>query len=522
METTHVGQLAERMDQERQKASALALHGAPEKAASSFRSILERLRAAHAMGGLDTNTLRLQRAQCYRELGHIEVDRGDGIAAEALFRKSAALFGTLGQDAAQAEVQKALGKLASDNNRPDMAQRWFEAASKSFQLAGKPAQAGLMRLQVLQARCLLQGRKSSPQPHETGQRVSIPSPSPSPALEAVRESMILSIHAVEKHGEHTQRVHAQALAEHICRLVGDGEAMVWHMAQRLHLLEAENRMLRTDLQQAGKAAAQHATDSPDAEAATKPDQDGAAAAADHEAMRTFIHKAAHDMKEPLRMISGFGGLIQRRYAEALQEDGMEYLGVVLDAGKRMQELLDKLLVHARIGVEAPGESRVALSEVLDLLVQQQGQAWADRGADIQCAVQGQWPGDPFHWQTALQELIDNALRFNQSEKPLVKVEGLNEGQDLVLRVTDNGIGIESRFQKDVFKLFRRLHSRAEYRGSGIGLAIVERIASTYGGSCSCSTQPEGGTCFELRIPKPEPRLETGRRQTGERDLPPAA
>jgi signal transduction histidine kinase len=478
--------------------------GALADARGRLMQWLDQLRDAHQSGGLDAHTLRLQRAHCYLDLGMLETQQGDGIAAEALLRKAAALFGTLGQDGPQAEAQKALGQLAAGSDRLPMAQRWFDAACKSFQQAKRPAEAGLMRLQALHMHGLSQTRKAAVAAVD--------------ALQApVREAMILAIHAVEKQGSPDQRIHAQALAEHICRLIGDGEAMVWHMAQRLQLLEAENQTLREQRNEALEAqkSAPSIAASP-APAAPGPERE-------QDAMRSFIHKAAHDMKEPLRMIAGFGGLIQRRYAEALGQDGQEYLDTVLDAGKRMQELLEKLLLHASIGTEEAASGSIALSEVLNSLLQEKQSEWTAKGAEIQCSIQGQWPGSAAHWQAALQELIDNALRFNQSDHARVRIEGRTEGSECVLRISDNGIGIEPQYREAVFDLFRRLHARSEYRGSGIGLAIVSRVVERYGGHCRCTEAPGGGSCFELRIPRAVERLNGEQQpQQGPGPLPPAA
>lgn len=537
METIQLGQVVSGLETERKEASALVLHGDLEGASRRISGILERLRTAHNMGGLDAATLRMHRAHCYREQGNIENKRGNGIAAEALFRKASALFGMLGQDGYQAEVQRALAHLAAENNRLAMAQRWYEAAGKSFQQAGKPAQAGLMRLQVLHNRCLLHAQKdglrsAAATEIQTGLHPQNASAEALAAMDAVREAMILSIHAVEKHGRYEQRIHAQALAEHICRLTGDGEAVVWHMAQRLHLLELENGALRSAVAMAeAEQSASIDADAPQLAAgidasASQAGQTAAtpqdSASPEREAMRSFIHKAAHDMKEPLRMIAGFGGLMQRRYATALEDDGMEYLETVLDAGKRMQELLDKLLVHAQIGTDDAGSGQVPLSDIVNGILEENRQNWTVKGLAVDCQIQGHWPGAADHWKAAMEELIDNAIRFNASDAPSICVKGYREKGSLVVSVSDNGIGIEPKFQKEVFQLFRRLHSRSEYRGSGIGLAIVARVAELYGGDCRCSTLPEGGTCIELRIPAQTAALPGTAQDRRGQDATPAA
>lgn len=224
-------------------------------------------------------------------------------------------------------------------------------------------------------------------------------------------------------------------------------------------------------------------------------------------LEQFAYVASHDLQEPLRKVASFCQLIEKRYADKLDERGVEYIAFAVDGAKRMQILINDLLTFSRVGRLNPLRDEVDLGETLDEAIENLDTAIAESGAEI---VREGEPlprihGDPTLLAMVWQNLIGNAVKFKrEGVAPRIVVDcgkSPTEGGELwTLTVSDNGIGIPEEFSDKVFVIFQRLHGRDVYTGTGIGLALCKKIIEHHGGSIWIDNSFTGGTRFRFTIP----------------------
>jgi PAS domain S-box-containing protein len=228
-------------------------------------------------------------------------------------------------------------------------------------------------------------------------------------------------------------------------------------------------------------------------------------------LQEFATVASHDLQEPLRKIQAFGDLLKEECGPALNADGREYLGLMQDAARRMQSLIQALLSLSRVTTRGqpfvPVDlSAIAREAVMDLemrLRQTGGRVEIDSLPDIEA--------DPMQMRQLFQNLIGNALKFHRAEEPpVVRVSGQlvdepNAGPDGAvsfgqIRVEDNGIGFDEKYLDRIFAPFQRLHTSADYEGTGMGLAICRRIVERHAGRITAGSMLGRGSCFVLDLP----------------------
>ena len=224
-------------------------------------------------------------------------------------------------------------------------------------------------------------------------------------------------------------------------------------------------------------------------------------------LEQFAYVASHDLQEPLRKVASFCQLIEKRYADKLDERGVEYIAFAVDGAKRMQILINDLLTFSRVGRLNPLRDEVDLGETLDEAISNLDTAIVESGAEI--VRQGEplprIHGDPTLLAMVWQNLIGNAVKFQrEGVAPRIVVDceksPLEGGGLWTLTVTDNGIGIPEEFSDKVFVIFQRLHGRDVYTGTGIGLALCKKIIEHHGGSIWIDNSFTGGTRFRFTIP----------------------
>lgn len=224
-------------------------------------------------------------------------------------------------------------------------------------------------------------------------------------------------------------------------------------------------------------------------------------------LEQFAYIASHDLQEPLRTIGGMLHLLRDRYKEQLDQRAEEYIGHSVEGAQRMQRLIDDLLTYSRVGRQdmpiEPIDCNALLSEVTKGLAA----SIAESGATVS------WESLPIVSANRslifllFQNLVGNAIKFHGDRVPKVTVSAVSvgehpEGGEFVrFTVRDNGIGIEPKFHEEVFKVFRRLHTRAEYSGTGIGLAICRRIVERHGGKIWVESKPGEGSAFKFELRK---------------------
>jgi light-regulated signal transduction histidine kinase (bacteriophytochrome) len=219
-------------------------------------------------------------------------------------------------------------------------------------------------------------------------------------------------------------------------------------------------------------------------------------------LEQFAYVASHDLQEPLRMVASYTQLLARRYRGKLDADADEFIGFAVDGARRMQELINDLLAYSRVGSRALQLQPVETRRLVDQVINDLGGAIEDAGATVTRDELPTVQADPTQLQQLFQNLIVNGIKFRRPDvAPIVHVAARPRDGGWTFAVKDNGIGIEPQYLDRIFVLFQRLHSRAEYPGTGIGLAICKKIVERHGGTIRVESEPGRGTTLEFTLPE---------------------
>ena len=211
----------------------------------------------------------------------------------------------------------------------------------------------------------------------------------------------------------------------------------------------------------------------------------------------FTNMASHDMQEPLRTLIAFSDLLRQDVGDSLPEQAGKDLAFITDAAKRMRALIQDLLALSRAGRAAQKREKVSLRECADLALEALAMRVKETGAQI---IHDKLPdvwGDSTLLTQLYQNLIGNGLKFSGDQRPIIQLTFEEQDGTQVFGVKDNGIGIERKYAREIFKPFRRLHGRAEYEGSGVGLAICRKIVERHGGKIWVESEPGKGAHFRF-------------------------
>ena len=202
------------------------------------------------------------------------------------------------------------------------------------------------------------------------------------------------------------------------------------------------------------------------------------------------------------MVASYTQLLGRRYKGRLDEDADEFIGFAVSGAQRMQNLINDLLAYSRVGTRSQPLEWVDCTALVDSVIgdlaaqTSEAHATVTRGPDLPSVLV-----DPSQLRQVFQNLVANALKFHAPDRaPRVHVKAEKSGTDWVFAIEDNGIGIEPQYAERIFQLFQRLHSQAEYPGTGIGLAICKKIIERHGGRIWLESKPGEGTTFFFTIP----------------------
>jgi PAS domain S-box-containing protein len=218
-------------------------------------------------------------------------------------------------------------------------------------------------------------------------------------------------------------------------------------------------------------------------------------------LEDFAYVASHDLQEPLRKIQAFGDLLRSKHAAALPDQARDYIDRMQSAAKRMQVLINDLLSFSRITTKAQPFVRVDLHETAAEVIRDLETRLHDSGGRIGLGPMPVIDADPLQMRQLLQNLAANALKFHRpGVPPVVEIHGEIDGDVCRITVADNGIGFEDKYADRIFTLFERLHARARYEGTGIGLAICRKIAERHGGEIRAHGQPNEGATFVVTLP----------------------
>ncbi|MEL6849862.1 MAG: ATP-binding protein [Bacteroidota bacterium] len=229
-------------------------------------------------------------------------------------------------------------------------------------------------------------------------------------------------------------------------------------------------------------------------------------------LQQFVYVASHDLKTPLRTVIGHLQLLARRYKGKLDGEADDFITYSVDGAKRMYEMINHLLNYAKLGRENIELEPIDLNVIVDRVLRSIHGLVQERKALIHFDQLPTFMGVPGQWETLFQNLIENGLKFNESEIPEIRIQYKDSPDFWVMSVADNGIGIDEEYQHKIFELFQRLHT-TQYTGTGIGLAMVKRIVEVHGGSIWIESELGHGTTFFFTVKKqldqqPQPARET--------------
>ncbi|WP_255682178.1 ATP-binding protein [Natrinema sp. SYSU A 869] len=220
----------------------------------------------------------------------------------------------------------------------------------------------------------------------------------------------------------------------------------------------------------------------------------------NERLEQFAYAASHDLQEPLRMVSSYLQLIERRYGDALNADGEEFIAYAVDGAERMRDMIDALLEYSRIETRGDPLEPVALEVVFEDVLEDLWLQIEETDATVTADELPRVEGDADQLRQVFQNLLSNAITYSGNDPPTVHISADRDGDEWVVSIRDEGIGIAPEEQDRIFEVFQRLHSREEYAGTGIGLALCQRIVERHGGDLWVDSAVGEGATFSFTVP----------------------
>jgi PAS domain S-box-containing protein len=216
----------------------------------------------------------------------------------------------------------------------------------------------------------------------------------------------------------------------------------------------------------------------------------------------FAYVASHDLQEPLRMVGSYVQLLARRYQGRLDGDADEFIGFALDGVRRMRQFIEDLLAYSRAFSRSKIFQPIDCMDLLDDVMADLKQVIIDTGATVTHDRLPMVSGDPMQLRRVFQNLIGNALKFHGVDPPAIHVSAERQPSQWIFSVQDNGLGIAPEDRERIFLLFERAHAGPDNPGTGIGLAISQRIIEGHGGNIWVESEPGRGSVFHFTIPDP--------------------
>ncbi|MDW5564172.1 MAG: PAS domain S-box protein [Methanomassiliicoccus sp.] len=220
----------------------------------------------------------------------------------------------------------------------------------------------------------------------------------------------------------------------------------------------------------------------------------------NEELRQFAYVASHDLQEPLRMVTSYLGLLEKKFGNELSPQAKEFMGFAVDGSLRMKLLIDDLLEYSRIDSRPVNLEDVDMNIEAETVLHDLRSAIEEKEAEVIVNPLPTIRADDTQMKQLLTNLISNAIKFHGHKPSRVEVSAITYGNEFVFCVKDNGIGIDPRYADRLFKMFSRLHTKEEYPGTGIGLAICKKIVERHGGRIWFESESGKGTTFYFAIP----------------------
>jgi signal transduction histidine kinase len=214
----------------------------------------------------------------------------------------------------------------------------------------------------------------------------------------------------------------------------------------------------------------------------------------------FAYVASHDLQEPLRMVGSYLELLSRRYEGKLDDEAQEFIGFAVDGATRMKRLINDLLGYSRAGNAPLKLETMEARNLVDTVLAQLALHVSETGAGIEVGPLPKIRVDPIQFSRVFQNLIENALKYRSDRKPVIAIQATRADGAVRFSVADNGIGIDPMFKDKIFEIFKRLHGRDRYSGTGIGLAVSKLVVERHGGRIWVEPVAGGGSVFYFTIP----------------------
>lgn len=218
-------------------------------------------------------------------------------------------------------------------------------------------------------------------------------------------------------------------------------------------------------------------------------------------LQQFAYVASHDLQEPLRMVSSYVQLLNRRYGDKLDQDAKEFIGFAVDGAERMRMLIQDLLAFSRVTTKGRPLEPTDSGRALELALTNLQVMIAESGAKVERGEMPEVLADQGQLVQVFQNLVQNAIKFHGPQPPVVRISAQDVDGEWRFAVSDNGVGIEEQYFERIFIIYQRLHSKSEYGGTGIGLALVKKIVERHGGRIWMESTPGEGSTFYFTIPK---------------------
>jgi PAS domain S-box-containing protein len=221
----------------------------------------------------------------------------------------------------------------------------------------------------------------------------------------------------------------------------------------------------------------------------------------NEDLQQFAYVASHDLQEPLRMVTIYTQLLERKYKGLLDSTADDYINFIVDAAKRMQSLIEDLLTYSRITTRAKEFKLTNMNKVLEQSLLNLKTLIDENKAFITADPLPEVMVDASQFIQVFQNLVGNAIKFRSIETPKIKITAQKSEDEWTFQVKDNGIGIKPKYHERIFEVFQRLHQRDEYPGTGIGLAICKKTVERHGGRIWIESKIGKGSTFYFTIPR---------------------
>lgn len=218
-------------------------------------------------------------------------------------------------------------------------------------------------------------------------------------------------------------------------------------------------------------------------------------------MESFSYSVSHDLKSPLRAIQGYANILNEEYRQFIDTEGHRFLDEVIKNADRMTHLIDSLLSFSRLGKKEVHKVIFSLDELVSSMVEEV-KPFPNPNSVLQIEPLGNAYADPDLLRQVLTNLISNALKYSsKKEKPTVEIKSIANGDELEVIVKDNGAGFNMDYYDKLFGVFQRLHSDKEFQGTGVGLALTQKIITKHGGRIWATSEPGNGAVFHFTLPQ---------------------